>query len=90
MAKGTKRTNKELAKKLEYAEALKSWNGFIMWLAEQVEQDTVEECMEYEISLACRPAFIDRMRTKFNKIRAYNELKDLEARIGKVINVNYV
>lgn len=81
---------KKIKAKLEYAEALKSWNGFITWLAEQSDQNTVEECMEYEITMACRPAFIDRCRTKFNKIRAYNELKALEARIGKVINVNYV
>lgn len=90
MAKDTKKTKAELAQRLEFAEAVKSWNPFIMWLQEQTDEKIIKECMEYEISMACRPAFIDRLRTRFNKIRAYNELKALEERIGKVINVNHV
>lgn len=92
MAKGTKKTKDklELELRLEFAEALKSWNHFIMWLKEEDNQEKLHMAMEYEIENACRPAFIDRIRTRFNKVRAYNELKAIEARIGKVINVNHV
>jgi hypothetical protein len=83
-------TKEELKQRLEFAYAVKSWNQFIIWLAEQDKEQKLLDCMEYEIANACRPQFIDRLRTRYNKIRAYNELKALEARIGKVINVNHV
>ena len=83
MAKGTKKTR-------DYSNELHSWKGFIDWLRHEEDEAVIKEAIMFEIENENRPAFIDRMRTRFNKVRAYRELKELEKLSGKVINVNYV
>ncbi len=81
---------KRVPKKVNYSPALATWKGFIAWLKEQKDEKKVYGCMKYELTHQNRAQFLDRARTRFNKLRSYRELKDLEKLSGKVINVNYM
>lgn len=77
-------------KRTDYSGILSTWKGLIKWLQEQNNEKKVKECLMFEIKNQNRAQFIDRARTRFNKLRAYRELKELERLSGKVINVNYL
>lgn len=83
MAKGTKKTK-------DYSKELSTWKGFIEWLTTQEKEKNVWDCMLFEIKHQNRPQFIDRARTRFNKLRTYRELKEIEKLSGKTISINYV
>ena len=61
----------------------------MLWLKATDDEITVFKCLVYEISNECRPAFIDRLRTRYNTLRAQRELSELEKETGKVISLNY-
>ena len=88
MAKGTRKTKKK--KELDYGAQLATWKGFLAWLKDQTDEVLVRDAMLYEIAHQNRPQFIDRARTRFNKLRTYRELKELEKLSGKTISINYV
>ncbi len=71
-------------------EALQSWDRFVPWLSSETSEDLVLKAMDMEIEGKCRAIYIDRCRTRFNKLRSLRELKELELKIGKVININHV
>lgn len=73
--------------KEDYTSELHTWKDFIRWLANDATEDEAKACMLFEIRNQNRPAFIDRARTRFNKLRAKRELKDIEKVSGKTINV---
>jgi len=81
---------KELSDKIALVEASRSWGRYILWLKEVKDEALLLETIEYELANACRPQFLDRVRTRFNKLRSLRELHELEDRAGMVINVNYV
>lgn len=81
MVKGTK--------KIDFAQESASWKNFIDWLREQKDEETVKEYIFFEIKNQNRPHFIDRARTRYNKIRSIRELKELEELSGQTINVSY-
>lgn len=75
-------------KKKDFTSELAAWKSFIKWLSEQQDDGVVKDCMMFEIEHQNRPPFIDRARTRFNKLRAYRELKSLEKLSGKTISIN--
>jgi hypothetical protein len=76
--------------KTEYSIAVRSWRTLIDWLTSVTDEKKIRRCLAYEVQNQCRPAFLDRIRTRFNKIRAYNELKELEKITGKTISLTYL
>lgn len=83
MESGTRKT------KVEFSNELSTWKGFIEWLREEEDESVIKACIIYEIKHQNRPQFIDRARTRYNKVRAIRELKELEQLSGKKINVAY-
>ncbi len=73
-----------------FHEVLSSWHKCISWLRVEDDAERLFDALAYEIQNGRRPAILDRIRSRFNKVRAYQELKALEAKIGLVININYV
>jgi len=83
MAKDIKKTKVQK----DFTSELNAWKDFIKWLGEQTDDKVVHTCMMFEIKHQNRPAFIDRARTRFNKLRSIRELKELEEKSGKVISI---
>lgn len=83
MAKGTKKIKTQK----DFTSELNAWKGFIHWLGEQEDDTTIYNCMMFEIKHQNRPAFIDRARTRFNRVRSKRELIELEKISGKVISI---
>ena len=73
-----------------FSAILASWRSFLNWLRACEDEDELFRCLIYEVQNEGRPAFIDRARTRFNKLRALRELKELEEYTGKIISVHYV
>lgn len=90
MAEDTKKISFSKAEEDEFREALSSWRPYLSWLKETADDEKIYKCMHFEIENLCRPQFIDRARTRFNKARAYRELKELEKKAGKILSINYV
>jgi hypothetical protein len=90
MDQDTKKIDFTVEEKVEYHSALLTWKGFLDWLRSIEDDEKAFKCMHFEIQNKCRPQFIDRARTRFNKLRTYRELKEIEKLTGKVISINYV
>jgi len=90
MDQDTKKISYTKIERLEFVIALSTWKGFLDWLRSIEDDRKVWKCLMYECENKCRVQFIDRARTRFNKLRAIRELRELEAITGKVISVNYV
>lgn len=71
-------------------ELLRAWHNFIAALRECDDEDFLYKMLAYEVQHRNRPAVLDRIRARYNKVRAYRELKELEEVAGAIINVNYV
>jgi hypothetical protein len=82
----------ELSEKLKTKcqAAVKSWHGFVAELRDCDDEDYLFALLAYEAQTRKRPAFLDRIRSRYNRVRSYRELKELETAVGKVVNVNYV
>jgi len=83
MAKDTKK----ISRQVDFNTELSTWKGFTDWLRAQEDEVDVKRCMMFEIGHENRPLFIDRARTRYNRIRAQRELKEIEALSGKTISV---
>ncbi len=83
MAKDTKKIKVQK----DFTSELSSWKDFIKWLGEQKDDTTIYNSMIFEIKHQNRPAFIDRARTRYNRVRAQRELVELEKQSGKTISV---
>jgi len=83
LAKDTKKTKRQV----DFNTQLSTWRGFIDWLRVQEDEAVVKQCMMFEIKHQNRPPFIDRARTRYNRLRAARELKELEELSGKTISV---
>jgi len=70
-------------------EVLRAWRPFTQWLKETDSEKKVLKCIVYEMQNECRPAFLDRLRTRFNSIRVKRELAELEEMTNKVISLIY-
>lgn len=81
----------ELSKKEEkdISTKLKTWHTFVASITDMSE-DYLLKAMSYEISQACRINIIDRLRTRYNKVRALRELRELEESLGLVISITMV
>jgi len=84
LAKDIKKTKK---RQVDFNTELSTWKGFIDWLRAQNDEVDVKRCMMFEIEHQNRPLFIDRARTRYNRLRAVRELKELEEASGKTISV---
>lgn len=73
----------------KFASAVSVWRSFMAWLAEQADEEELLKCLVFEIENDCRPAIVDRLRTRFNTLRAIRELRELEETTGKVISLNF-
>ena len=61
-------------KKIDFSIVLSNWHYFIDWLKTIEDESLLQEGIEYELSHQCRPTYIDRLRTRFNKVRNIREL----------------
>lgn len=75
--------------KEEFVEILRAWRPFLIWLQEQSQEQKVLKCLAFEATNESRPAFLDRLRTRFNTLRIQRELSELEKETGKIISLNF-
>ncbi len=68
---------------------ISNWHRCLAFLRDNEDLDQLLKALAYELQHAKRPAILDRIRTRYNKVRVVKELKELEAVVGKIINVNY-
>lgn len=71
------------------AEVTQAWRPFIAWLKTVDSEEDILKCLVYEMQNECRPAIIDRLRTRFNSLRVKRELLELEKETGKIISLNF-
>jgi hypothetical protein len=76
-------------KKINFSNDSSSWKVFIEWLRNEEDEDIIREYILWEIQHSNRAQYIDRARTRYNKLRAIRELKELEKLSGQTINVSY-
>jgi hypothetical protein len=69
---------------------ISNWHKCLAFLRNNEDTDQLLMALAYELQHAKRPAVLDRIRTRYNKVRVVKELKEIEAIVGKVININYV
>jgi len=72
----------------ECRQALSSWAKLISWLREAEDTHKVWMVLSWEVQNKARPKFIDRCRTRYNSLRAKQELRMIEDAIGKRISTN--
>lgn len=72
-----------------FAESTQNWRVFIYWLKNNCNELEVLKCLAYEIENEQRANILDRLRTRFNSIRARRELGELEEITNKVISLVY-
>lgn len=66
---------------------LNTWKGFIDWLALETDEECLLEALSYELGAENRAAYLDRIRTRYNRVRADRELKVLEEASGQSISI---
>ncbi len=93
MIEGIKKINLNKLTEVELTEirsALKSWHNFTSWIKEQDDEELLLKCCAFEIKNKKRAQWIDRIRTRYNKVCQYRELKALEKHCKMIINLNYL
>jgi len=78
------------AKTAKIRQVLISWHAFTSWLREEEDEEVLIECIAFEIENKKRAQFIDRIRTRYNKLKSMRELKELEDHCKMIINLNYL
>ena len=64
-----------------------TWKGFTEWLALETDEQCLIDALSYELKTENRAAYLDRIRTRFNRVRAERELKALEEASGQPISI---
>ena len=72
----------------EFHSAVLTWGDLVTWLRQQTSSAKVLKCLSFECTTHVRPLVVDRIRTKYNKLRGEEELNELEQYLGQVININ--
>lgn len=73
----------------QFAWNTRAWQPFIVWLKSQESEEIILRCLVYEVQNLKRPTVLDRLRTRYNSLRARRELEELERITNCIISLNF-